>query len=74
MSSLRCRNKRELAARMAAERDQKRFASVDEPVARIPQLKNAETLEFLTTDMTPPRGFSRLRLFGRPARRDCTVI
>ncbi len=44
---------RELAARMAAERDQKRFASVDDLVARIPQLKNTETLEFLTTDMTP---------------------
>jgi len=44
---------RELAARMAAERDQKRFANVDDLVGRIPELKDTETLEFLTTDMTP---------------------
>ncbi len=44
---------RELAARMAAERDQKRFANVGDLVGRIPELKDTETLEFLTTDMTP---------------------
>jgi general secretion pathway protein K len=44
---------RELAAKVAAERDKKHFADLDDLGGRIPELKNSETIEFMTTDMTP---------------------
>jgi len=47
------RTNRALAARVVAERDQKHFANLEDLMGRIPELKNSETIEYMTTDMTP---------------------
>ena len=48
----------DIVAAVVSERDQKRFGSTENLLARIPQLHDSQTIKYMTTDATPPNSIA----------------